>query len=76
MEQQLPAGLGEGQIAQFIEDDEVEAGQIVSQPPLTAGAGFTLQPVDEIDDGVEPATETPADASAGDGDGKMILYRL
>jgi hypothetical protein len=29
MEQQLPAGLGEGQIAQFVEDDEVKAGQIV-----------------------------------------------
>ena len=40
MEQQLPAGLGEGQIAQFVEDDEVEAGEIVGEASLTAGAGL------------------------------------
>lgn len=73
MEQQLPAGLGERQIAQFVKDDEVEAGQIVGQPSLTAGAGFTLQPVDQIDDGVEAATGATADASPGDGDGEMAL---
>ena len=38
MEQQLPAGLGEGQIAQFVKNDKVEAGQIVGQPSLAAGA--------------------------------------
>jgi hypothetical protein len=27
VEQQLPAGLCEGQIAKFVEDDEVEAGE-------------------------------------------------
>ena len=38
MEQQLPAGLGEGQIAEFVEDDEVEAGEIIGETPLAAGA--------------------------------------
>src|SRR5271166_4746021 len=40
MEQQLPAGLGEGEIAEFVEDDEVEAGEIVSDASLTSGARF------------------------------------
>ena len=31
VEQQLPAGLGEGQIAEFVEDDEVLAAKIVGQ---------------------------------------------
>jgi hypothetical protein len=29
MEKQLAAGLGEGEIAEFVEDDEVEAGQMI-----------------------------------------------
>ena len=73
MEQQLPAGLGEGQIAQFVEDGEVETGEIIGQPPLTAGAGLALQPVDQIDDGVEAAPGSAADAGAGDGDSEMAL---
>ena len=35
MEQQLAAGLGEGQIAEFIEDDEAEAAKPVIQSPLS-----------------------------------------
>lgn len=31
MEQELAAGLGEGEIAEFIEDDEVEAVQIIGE---------------------------------------------
>ena len=33
MEQQLAAGLREGQIAEFVENDEVEARQIIGKPP-------------------------------------------
>ena len=40
MEQQLPAGLGEGEIAEFVEDDEVEAGEIIGEASLPTGAGF------------------------------------
>jgi hypothetical protein len=35
MEQQLTTGLGKRQIAEFIEDDEVEAGEVIGKPPLT-----------------------------------------
>ena len=34
MEQQLAAGLGKGEIAEFIEDDEVDAGEVVGDAAL------------------------------------------
>src|SRR3954452_24646336 len=73
MEQELPAGLSEGQIAEFVEDDEVHAGEVVGEPALAAGAGLGLEPVDEIDHVVEPAAGAAADAASGDRDGKMGL---
>jgi hypothetical protein len=63
--------LGEGQIAQFVENDEIEADEIVGEASLTAGAGLALQAVDQVDDGVKPAPGTAADASPGDGNGAV-----
>lgn len=56
MEQELTAGLGEGKVAEFVEDDEVEAGEIVGKPPLPSGARLCLEPVDEIDGRKEATT--------------------
>ncbi len=36
--------------AEFIEDDEVEARQMIGDPALPAGAGFRPQPGDKSDD--------------------------
>ena len=36
MEEQLPAGLGEGEIAEFVEHDEVEPGQVIGDAALAA----------------------------------------
>ena len=47
VEQELAAGLGEGQRAEFIEDDEVQAGQMIGEPPLASIAALGLEPVDE-----------------------------
>jgi hypothetical protein len=55
VEQELSAGLREGEIAKLVEDDGVEAREIVGQPPLTARSALRLEAVDEID-GVEEAT--------------------
>ena len=52
VEQQLTARLRERQIAQFVEDDEVEAGEIVGKPTLAAGSALAFEAIDEID-GVE-----------------------
>ena len=59
VEQQLSSGLGEGQITELVEDDEVEARQIIGEPALAASSTFSLEPVDKIDRG-EEATRDPA----------------
>ena len=41
VEQQMAAGLGERQIAEFVEDDEIEAGEIVGEASLAAGSAFS-----------------------------------
>ena len=38
MEQELATGLGEGQIAEFV--DEVDPGQMISEPTLSCVAGL------------------------------------
>ena len=40
VEEQLAAGLREGQIAELVEDDEVEPGEVVGDAALPAGAGL------------------------------------
>ena len=69
VEQELTAGLSERQIAEFIEDDEVDAGQLIGEPALPAVAALGLEPVDQIDDVVVPAAGAGADAASGNGDG-------
>jgi hypothetical protein len=46
MEQQLSAGWGEGQIAEFVEDDGVEAGEMICDAALPTRAGLGLELVD------------------------------
>jgi hypothetical protein len=65
MEEQLAAGVGEGQIAEFIKDDEVEAGQVIGDPPLAGIAGFGFEPIDEIDNIVEPTASAGTDTASG-----------
>ena len=73
MEEELAAGLSEGQIAEFVEDNKIDAGEIIGEAALPAGAGFALQPVDEVDDSVKAASGAAADAASRDGDGEMRL---
>ena len=56
MEEQLPAGLGEGQVAEFVEDDEVAADELVCGAALAPGAEFGLEVVDQVDDVVAAAS--------------------
>ena len=56
MEEELSSGLSERQITEFIEDDEVHSGQVIGEPTLPSVAGLGLEPVDEIDHVVKPAT--------------------
>ena len=69
----MPAGLGEREIAEFIEDDDVEASEIVGDASLSSGSTFGLELIDEIDGGEEAPARSSADATARDGDGQMRL---
>ena len=69
----MPAGLSERQIAEFVENDEVHSSELIGDPALPSVTGLDLEPVDEIDHVVEPATGAGADAASGDGNGQMGL---
>src|SRR6516164_4618665 len=73
MEQKLSASLGERQIAEFIEDDEVEAREIIGEARLATRPSFGLEPIDKIDGVEEPATRSGADATARDRHRQMRL---
>jgi hypothetical protein len=73
VEQELSAGPREWQIAEFVEDDEVHAGQMIGETTLPSIAGLGLEPVDEIDHVVEPTARAGSDAGSRNGDGKMGL---
>ena len=73
VEQQLAAGLGEGQIAELIENEEIDAGEPVGDAAMAAELGFALQPVDQVD-GIEEARLAPGpDHAAGHADGNVAL---
>lgn len=48
---------------------------MIGDATLPAGAGFGLEPVDQVDDIEEAAARTVADQCPGDGDGQMGLAR-
>lgn len=73
MEQELTSGLGERQIAEFVEDDEVQPRQVIGDPSLLAATRLRLKAIDEIDNVEEPAACAVADKGAGNGDGQMAL---
>ena len=58
-----------GKIAQFVENDEVHAGQMFGEPTLPTVSGLGLEPVDEVDDVVEAPSGAIADTASRDGDG-------
>src|SRR5262244_552476 len=73
MKEQLAAGLSEGEVAEFVENDESHAREIFGEPPLPVGAGFILQPIDEVDNGVEAAPGAAANARPRNRYGEMRL---
>src|SRR3546814_13564663 len=75
MEQQLPASAGERQIAQFVEDQEVEPRQMLGELSGAALVNLHLEPVYKIGRVVEVNASTGTDATARDSDTQMRFYR-
>src|SRR6185312_13569164 len=65
--------VGEREIAEFVEDDDVEASEIVGDASLASGSTFGLELINEIDGGEEAPARSSADATPRDGDGQMRL---
>ena len=49
MKEQLASGLGEGPIAEFVEDDEVEPGEMDGDTALSTGSGSVSDCVGGVD---------------------------
>src|SRR5271166_2394018 len=75
VEQQLPAGLAERQVAELVDDDEIVAQQLLGQAAAAAGGLLLLELVDQIDEVEEPAPGADADDRRGDGDAEMRFAR-
>src|SRR5690606_27026361 len=73
VEQELTAGLRERQIAEFIEDDEVEACKVIRRSSLFPITRLCFQPIDQIDNVEEAAARAVANESTGNRDGQMAL---
>src|ERR1700733_13693360 len=73
MEQGLSARLGKWQIAELIEDDEVEAGEIIGEASLATGSSFGLESVDQIDGVEKPAARAGPDTTTRDRHRQMRL---
>src|SRR5208283_4170324 len=73
VEEELTAGLGERQVAELVEDDEVHAGEIIGDAALPARTRLGLELVDEIDGGEEAPAPSGADAASRDGDHRVRL---
>ena len=71
MEQELSACLGEWQVTQFVEDQEIETGDQIGGPALPVSARLGIQFVDQIDDIEEPSPGSVADTCPDDADSQM-----
>lgn len=69
----MAAGLGEGETDEFVEDDEVDAAEVVSDASLPAGVGLGLEFVNRADGFEEAAACAVADADTGYCDGEMAF---
>jgi hypothetical protein len=54
VEQHLPAADREWQVTQLVEDDEIEADELIGEAPGFSGTRFGLELIDQVDCGEEP----------------------
>ena len=71
VEQQLAASLAERQVAEFVDDDEIIAQQLLGQAAASAGGLLLLELVDQIDQIEESSSSPGADDRRGDSDAQM-----
>src|SRR5437764_8403279 len=62
VEQHLPAADREWQIAELVEDYEIDADELVCKAPGLSGTRFGLELIDQVDRGEEPNARAVAHA--------------
>ena len=76
MEDELTSVFGERQVAEFIENDQLDLHEPVGDLARLAVSFLVFQRVDELDSGEEPDSEVMvSDCLHADGGGEMISYR-
>ena len=60
----IAPGLGEGQVTELVEDDEVAVGELLGGASLSIGADFGLEVVDQLDNVIAAAAGAISDAGA------------
>ena len=73
MEQQLATGQSEGEVAELVEDDEIEPGKLAGQRSGLADPGFFFELVDQIDCVEEAPPSSGAHDRCSDGERQMGL---
>ena len=71
VEQQLAARQRERQIAQLVEDHQVEPGQMIGNAPRLSCAGFSFEPVHQVNGVIISDPRADAYARASDRNGKV-----
>src|SRR5277367_4159759 len=71
----MTAGLAEREIAEFVDDDEIIAQQILGEPPAAAGSFLLFELIDEIDQIEETSPGAGANDRRSHADTKMSFAR-
>jgi hypothetical protein len=66
VEQHLPAADREWQVTQLVEDDEIDADELIGEAPGFSGTRFGLELIDQVDCGEEPNARAVAHAIGAD----------
>jgi len=66
MKEHLAAADRKGQIAELVEDDEIDADELVGEAPGLSGTRLGLELIDQIEGGEEPHARAVADAIGAD----------
>src|SRR4051794_31043122 len=76
VEQHLPAADREWQVTQLVEDDEIDADELIGEAPGFSGTRFGLELIDQVDCGEEPNARAVAHAIGADRYRYMALAAL
>ena len=73
MEQELSSGLGEGQVTEFVDNDEIAPGELLGGAALATGPELDLELVNQLDGVMAAPAEALPDTGADNGGGEMVL---